>query len=525
MAAFTSIGSSPQSLATVTTICSPSVQLQTAIASLQRRLNALPISRPEAQQTLLHDRSGYRSSLLSLASCGAMNAASVVRSHEQFRHMLLTNPVMRHLIEPLPQSETGAFSRSQPTPSASSQTSASANDSTSNTNCHGSMHDPLAGGTNASTSDNLSASSTPSSNAPAFQFSQIVHRDWDDRKRDKLLIVRHVYIAHREALIACLLDKWSRMRSVFVRHDSVLPIAETSISLLDDNMSKFISRQILWLQYRALEQAFQISGVALPREYAISPEQQSLDVVISKGIAAANCLAGQHLTLNGAQVLALESCFAQSQICSKLEKKRLAARTSLELSQIDHWFAMRRSTAALGYMYRVEAISSATEIRPHLQPQSSGVSLDALMYGSQSQTNFLNGDMSPFPDLPPSNIPMPNPFFIPSQQLVQPQGQQPEMQLQMQMPVLAPDGQQQQQQQQQQGFFGQTSANNAASLILPHGVMSAQPQGLEGIQGLQTMSNGAAQLHMPTLHPMQIPTTLSAELEASIINWTGATGE
>nr|KAJ3423019.1 hypothetical protein HK105_004194 [Polyrhizophydium stewartii] len=171
-----------------------------------------------------------------------------------------------------------------------------------------------------------------------FRFTQMVHNDWDPRTRNQLLVIRHVYLEQREALVARLTDAWQQMRAEFTRNDTLLPISQATMEDLDKSITSLISHTILLLQYHALGRVFELAGTSIPPECVLPEEALKIESVFKKRATEAMKRASNgDLLLSFSQIAALETNTAAEGVCSKLEKKRLAAKTGLELNEVAIW--------------------------------------------------------------------------------------------------------------------------------------------------------------------------------------------
>ncbi|KAH6577689.1 hypothetical protein BASA60_003886 [Batrachochytrium salamandrivorans] len=322
--------------------------LERAIAHVKIQLGMLSVSREEAEQILQDDVYGYRSSLLLQVSSSTLRPEYTINPQWGVNHLNLLDT---GLCPPRRSSSLGTLGQSLASPHAECTASATHSSFVLSTPL---AHDVTVPKMTSSTETNLATTNLATTNPGAFRHSQVIHKGWDTRIRNQILIIRQVYSEHRETLVSGLMQEWSTMRSLLLRHAAFLPMADRSLAILEENMEKLISRQILALQYTALLQVLRITGEPIPFGYDLSPE-----MIYSKD--SLNHLAVQSLLpsrgdllLNYSQVVLLESSFAVSQTFSKLEKKRLAYTTGLRLDDIVKWFEMKRMSTSAGQIYRVQ---------------------------------------------------------------------------------------------------------------------------------------------------------------------------
>ncbi|KAK6098063.1 hypothetical protein MT418_002129 [Batrachochytrium dendrobatidis] len=108
-----------------------------------------------------------------------------------------------------------------------------------------------------------------------------------------------------------------------LQHASLLPVPDETIIQFDENMKKFISRQILILQYESLRHIMRLVASPIPIGYDVSSESIKTNEEMNRLRVQAFMPPGSDLLLNYSQVVLLESSFAVSQTHSKLEKNGL----------------------------------------------------------------------------------------------------------------------------------------------------------------------------------------------------------
>ena len=256
------------------------------VKKMQSRLEALPMQRPIAEKILLQVPITTHSELIRNLSCGTMDLGGIQMTQQFLRQVIATNPITRHLVQP----------------------------------CIADVSEPL-----------IHESWSAVNPSSTLSLSQISHQTPQNSETlNQLIMLRRVYVQHREQLIQTLINHWAQLRCVFLS-GTMLPVMTKSLNDLDNNMMQWLSRQILWLQYYAMQRLSILMGVVLPPSYCISEE-----AIMEQDSFSGN--GNQNgLILSAAQIAILEASFSKNRVCSKVEKKFIAEKTGLSISQVQYW--------------------------------------------------------------------------------------------------------------------------------------------------------------------------------------------
>lgn len=159
-----------------------------------------------------------------------------------------------------------------------------------------------------------------------------VSKRLDDKSRKMLLAFQQAYVMYRHDLLNTCRAAWGEFRDMFIRHDSVLPIAERSLVSLDQFTEKNIAKQVKLLQLIAMFRIQQQSGSgdSVPREYS------QVLARMSNGESYSAIHRNPNAPFTDEQMMELEKSFATKAL-TILEKKRLCLALKLPLSRINQW--------------------------------------------------------------------------------------------------------------------------------------------------------------------------------------------
>ncbi|KAK5672699.1 hypothetical protein QVD99_000207 [Batrachochytrium dendrobatidis] len=286
--------------------------IEQAIHNVKLQLGVLPISREIAEEILRSDSNSYQSQLLQHIATDSFGAA-IPLNHSS----LFTDAAKPHIKN---TSSHGSTLEQGSDESAANMPKINSDNST----------------TSGSTSEIPKTNPDPPKKN-VTQHSQVTHKAWDPATRNQVFIIRQIYTEYRETITSNLTKTWLSMRNSMLQHASLLPVPDETIIQFDENMKKFISRQILILQYESLRHIMRLVASPIPIGYDVSSESIKTNEEMNRLRVQAFMPPGSDLLLNYSQVVLLESSFAVSQTHSKLEKKRLAYLTGLRIGDVSRW--------------------------------------------------------------------------------------------------------------------------------------------------------------------------------------------